>query len=267
MPELRIASWNVESIRAHHDQVIAWIDANSPDVICLQETKAGPRKFPQHAFAKRGFELVIHGGDDGRGGVALGSRAGLSGVELSDVTLGIPGAVSPLNEPRSISASVGDLRIHTCYAPNGRKVGTRVHQIKLAWFALLAAWLEIDRAEHARQILIGDLNIAPLDVDIWEPHRYRKRNLTSPPERAAFASLLSEGELVDVVRAHFGDEAVFTWWNRRSDFYESDRGWRLDHLLADPVTAANVASVSVDRAERGRPGSTDHAPLLAKITH
>lgn len=260
MPKLRIASWNVESIRAHHDQVIAWIDATGPDVICLQETKAGTRKFPRHAFSARGYELVVHGGDDGRGGVAIASR-----LELSEVTVGIPGAVSPLNEPRSISASVGGVRVHTCYAPNGRKVGTRAHEIKLAWFALLAAWLELDRADHAEQILIGDLNIAPLNIDIWEPHRYRKRNLTSPPERAAFAALLSDGALVDVVREHFGEKHVFTWWNRRSDFYETDRGWRLDHLLADPATAARIASVMVDRAERGRPGSTDHAPLLATL--
>jgi len=200
---LRIASWNVESIRAHHDQVIAWIDDNSPDLICLQETKAGPHKFPTHAFKKRGFDLVIHGGDDGRGGVAIASK-----VELTDVSLGIPGAVSPLNEPRSVSATVeragGLLRVHTCYAPNGRKVGTRAHEIKLAWFSLFAAWLEIDRVDHPHQVLIGDLNIAPLDIDIWEPHRYRKRNLTSPPERAAFDKLLADGELVDVIRSWFG---------------------------------------------------------------
>lgn len=261
MAELRIASWNVESIRAHHDQVIAWVEANSPDVICLQETKAGPRKFPTHVFTKLGFELVVHGGDDGRGGVALGSRVG-----MADVSLGIPGAVSPLNEPRSISASIGNLRVHTCYAPNGRKVGTRAHQIKLAWFALLTAWLALDRADHDQQVLIGDLNIAPLDVDIWEPHRYRKRNLTSPPERAAFDALLADGALVDAVRQRFGDDPVFTWWNRRSDFYETDRGWRLDHLLADPATARGITSLTVDRAERGRPGSTDHAPILATLT-
>lgn len=254
---MRLASWNVESIRAHRDQVLAWIDREEPDVICLQETKAGPSKFPQRPFNDRGYELTIHGGDDGRGGVAIASR-----MPVEHVSCGIPGAVAPLNEPRSISVTVAGLRLHTVYAPNGRKVGTTHHAIKLAWFSLLASWLELDRADDDRQILIGDLNIAPLDIDIWEPSRYRRRNLTSPPERQCFEALLADGALVDVVRATYGDDHVFTWWNRRSDFYETDRGWRLDHMLADPATAAQVRSLTVDRAERGRDGSTDHAPLL-----
>ena len=257
---LRVASWNVESIRAHLDQVTNWVDANTPDVVCMQETKAGVHKFPLQPFVDRGFDVITHGGDDGRGGVALASR-----LPLSDVTKGIAGAVAPLDEPRSISASVAGIRLHTVYAPNGRKVGTRHHEIKLAWFALLAAWLEVDRADFPDQILIGDLNIAPLDIDVWDASRYRKRNLTSPRERAAFAAILDGGAMVDVVRDRFGDEPVFTWWNRRSDFYESDRGWRLDHLLATPAVAGRIGSVVIDRAERGRQGSTDHAPLLVSL--
>ena len=257
---LRIASWNVESIRAHHDQVMRWVDEREPDVVCLQETKAGQRKFPFGGFVDRGFEVVVHGGDDGRGGVALASRR-----PLVDTTLGIPGAVAPLDEPRSIAATVDGFRLHTVYAPNGRKVGTRPHDVKLAWFALLAAWLRIDRSPGAEQLLVGDLNVAPLDVDVWDASRYRKRNLTSPAERAAFDSLLSDGEVVDAVRMRFGEERVFTWWNRRSDFYESDRGWRLDHVLATPTLAARVRSLEIDRAERGREGSTDHAPILVDL--
>ena len=258
---MRIASWNVESIRSHHDQVIEWIDANEPDVVCMQETKAGPRKFPQQAFAARGYELAIFGGDDGRGGVALASR-----LAIDDITLGLPGAVPPLDEPRLIAATIGGIRVVTVYAPNGRKVGTRPHEVKLAWFALLAAWLDMERQDFADQMLIGDLNIAPLDIDIWEAQRYRKRNLTSPPERAAFANLLADGDLIDIVRHRFDDQPVFTWWNRRSDFYETDRGWRLDHVLATPSLAARTADLIIDRAERGRPGSTDHAPILLTIS-
>ncbi len=257
---MKIASWNVESMRAHHDQVIAWIDANEPDVVCMQETKAGRRKFPTKALADRGFEVIIHGGDDGRGGVALASR-----LPVDDIDLGIPGAVAPLNEPRSIAATIDGLRLHTAYAPNGRKVGTLAHQVKLAWFTLYAAWLEAERSEFDNMLLAADLNIAPLDIDIWEPSRYRKRNLTSPPERAAFETLLDDGALIDIVRERYGDEHVYTWWNRRSDFYETDRGWRLDHMLATPSVAAEVTDLTVDRAERGRDGSTDHAPLLVTL--
>jgi len=229
-------------------------------VACLQETKAGPRKFPTQALKARGFEIIVHGGDDGRGGVALASK-----LAFDDVDLGIPGAVAPLNEPRSIAVTIDGLRIHTAYAPNGRKVGTRPHQIKLAWFTLYAAWLQAERAEFDDLLLAADLNIAPLDIDIWEPSRYRKRNLTSPKEREAFDHLLDDGAMVDVVRERFGDQHVYTWWNRRSDFYESDRGWRLDHVLATPTAAEQVTELTVDRTERGRPGSTDHAPLSVTL--
>jgi exodeoxyribonuclease-3 len=250
----------VESIRSHHDQVVEWIDRNDIDLICMQETKAGSRKFPRQAFIERGFELHIHGGDDGRGGVAVASRR-----PLTDIELGIPGAVAPLNEPRAIAVTVDGIRVHTAYAPNGRKVGTHPHQVKLAWFTLYNAWLEAERSQYPDLLVAADLNIAPLDIDIWEPSRYRRRNLTSPPERAAFNNLLNDGELVDVVRAHFGEQRAFTWWNRRSDFYETDRGWRLDHVLATPNLAARIADLSIDRAERGRERSTDHAPLLFTV--
>jgi exodeoxyribonuclease-3 len=176
----------------------------------------------------------------------------------------IPGAVSPLDEPRSITLSAGSLRIHTCYAPNGRKVGTDTHAVKLAWLSLFASWLEIDAADFPQRIVLGDLNVAPADDDVWDASRYRRRNLTSPPERAAFDRLLATG-LDDIVRARLGPGPLFTWWNRRSDFYETDRGWRLDHVLTSPEVAGRVTSVTIDRAERGRPGSTDHAPILVEL--
>ncbi len=259
----RLVTWNVESIRAHHDQVIAWSAEHQPDVLAMTETKCGAKLFPRHEFRELGYELTIHGGDGGRGGVAVAVRAD-DELPVTDVQLGIPGAVHPLDEPRSISLTWNSLRLHTVYAPNGRKAGTEQHHIKLAWFALLREWLTLERQDHPRCVLLGDLNIAPCDVDIWEPRRYRNRNLTSPPERAAFAALLDDG-LVDVVREHFGEQAAFSWWNRRSDFYETDRGWRLDHVLIDEVTAERVGGVSIDRAERGRAGSTDHAPVVVDL--
>lgn len=257
---MKIVSWNVESIRAHHDQVVQWIDAEQPDVICMQETKAGARKFPRQAFEERGYKLAIHGGDDGRGGVAMASLA-----LMTDINLGIPGAVAPLDEPRALAATVDGVRVHTAYAPNGRKVGTHTHQVKLAWFTLYAAWVQAERAEFDQLIVAADLNIAPQDIDVWDASRYRKRNLTSPPERKAFDQLLQAGDLIDIVRVAHQDQPVFTWWNRRSDFYETNRGWRLDHLLASPTLAASVDEVRVDRAERGRDSSTDHAPAIASF--
>lgn len=256
---MRLATWNVDSVRHRLPLILAWMDRHEPDVMCLQETKCPRERFPVRDFTERGYEVAPFGGDGGRGGVALLSRVG-----MDDPVLGIPGAVAPFNEARTVAATCGDLRVHTVYAPNGRKVGTDPHRLKLAWFELLGRWLDIDGLGERPIMLIGDLNIAPLDIDIWEPSRYRKRNLTSPPERAAFNSLLDRG-FVDLVREQFGDDHVYTWWNRRSDFYESDRGWRLDHALADAGTAGRVGSVWVDREERGREGSSDHAPLVVDL--
>ncbi len=266
-PNARLATWNVESIRARHDQVITWVEANEPDVLAMQETRCGSRLFPRKAFIDLGYELVIHGGESGHGGVAFAVRdGGECAVDTSvrSIDLGIPGAVSPLDEPRSISITWRHLRLHSIYAPNGQKVGTQAHRVKLAWFSLLRQWLQLEREDHPHVIVLGDLNIAPMDVDVWDPRRYRMRNLTSPPEREAFRALMEDG-LVDVVRHHYGDAAAFTWWNRRSDFYETDRGWRLDHVLTDAETASLVTIVRVDRAERQKPNSTDHAPVLVEL--
>ncbi len=236
-----------------------WIESHRPDVLCLQETKVADRSFPAAPFRALGYEVVTVG-EGGRGGVAMLARS-----EMIDVVLGIPGAKAPLAEQRTISATVAGLRIHTAYAPNGRKAGTMHHEIKLAWFELFRAWVEMDGLEAGSPTLvIGDLNIAPTDLDVWEPTRYRSRNLTSPPERAAFDRLLEAG-LVDVVRQQHPEVRLFTWWNRRGDFYESDRGWRLDHALADPATARRTSAVWIDRVERGRPGSSDHAPLVVDL--
>lgn len=236
-----------------------WVATNRPEVLCLQETKVSDLAFPHAPFEAMGFEVVTAGGG-GHGGVAIASTIG-----LDDVVIGIPGAKPPLGVRRTISVGVSGLRIHTVYAPNGRKVGTRHHDIKLAWLELFRAWVAMDGLDDGRPtMVIGDLNVAPADVDVWEAARYRKRNLTSPAERAAFHRLLESG-LVDVVRDHSGDRAVFTWWNRRGDFYESDRGWRLDHVLTDAETAGQVSLVEVDRAERGREGASDHAPILVEL--
>ncbi len=258
---MRITSWNVDSVRARLSLIEDWLDRTQPDVTCWQETKCPARRFPRHAFTQRGYELAITDAG-GHGGVAIASRVG-----LADVEIGIPGSKAPLNEQRSISATCQDVRIHTIYAPNGRKVGTRHYEIKLAWFSLLGAWVQMDGlSEGQPTVVIGDFNIAPYDHDVWEPHRYRKRNLTSPAEREAFSQLLGHG--LTELRSNGSDvtEPHFTWWNRRSDFFETDRGWRLDHALADPATASRLDSINVDRDERSRDGCSDHAPLILDVS-
>ena len=261
---MRLVSWNVDSVRARLGLVTSWVDAHQPDVLCLQEIKCSPERFPAKPFLERGFEIHVHS-EGGQGGVALLSRP-----PSSDVRLGIPGATAPLNERRSISATVDGVRIHTVYAPNGRKVGTSHHALKLAWFQLLTAWIQMDDFDDQPVILIGDLNIAPLDIDIWDVTRYRKRNLTSPPERQAFQNLEHLG-LTDIVRASLGDRRAYSWWNRREGFFSTDRGWRLDHALANTEAQRRVKSVSIDRSARERatpedPTPSDHAPLVVDLS-
>lgn len=250
---IRLATWNVNSLRAHAGQVLGWLERVAPDVLALQETMCEAASAPLRAVAKLGYEVVAVGGASG-GGVALASRVG-----LADVRLGVAGAVGPFAEPRLVSADAAGLRVHAVYAPNGRKVGTEAHRVKLAWFEFLAAVLEGDGVDEGSTVLVGDLNIAPTDADVWEPSRYRNRNLTSPLERAAYRRLVDVG-LVDVVAP-----GSFTWWNRRGDFYESNRGWRLDHVLMSPAVAERVGSVTVDRAVRAEPRGSDHAPVVVDL--
>ena len=186
----------------------------------------------------------------------------LSRVGLGDPERGVPGATAPFDEPRLVSATCGGVRVVNLYAPNGRKVGTDPHRVKLAWFAFLGQVLDDDATGNL--LLVGDLNIAPTDRDVWDASRYRNRNLTSPPERKAFADLCAIG-LIDVVRRDAGDAAVLSsWWNRRGDFFESDRGWRLDHVLASATIAPRCTFDRIDRSGRERSG-TDHTPIVVTV--
>jgi exodeoxyribonuclease-3 len=170
---------------------------------------------------------------------------------MNDVMLGVRGAVAPFDEPRLAAATISAVRVYSIYAPNGRKVGTDAHRFKLAWFEFLGHVLASELEDYDELILLADLNIAPTD---------RNRNLTSGPERAAYQRLIDLG-LVDVVRSHCGESSAFTWWNRRGDFYETDRGWRLDHALASASIVGRVSAVHIDRLARAEPGP-DHPPIV-----
>jgi exodeoxyribonuclease III len=255
-----VATWNVNSIAAHERQVLDWLEAKRPTVLALQETQCSSSRFPTAGFRKLGYEIASVG-DGGTNGVAIASLKPISQVEP-----GMPGAHAPFDEPRFIAATIDEIRIVCAYAPNGRKVGTDPHRFKLAWFALLAAIVGYEIETHTDVIVAADLNIAPTDLDVWDAHHYRNRSLTSSSERAAFEKLLATG-LVDIVRAHSEpNQKLSTWWNRRGDFYESNRGWRLDHLLATPSLAARTTTVTIDRATRAAANTSDHAPTLAHFS-
>ena len=254
---LSVATWNVNGIAAHERHVLDWIETHQPGVIALQETQCSAVKFPRRGFTALGYDVIAHG-RGGSNGVALASRFG-----LDDATVGVPGSVAPFDEPRLVSANIHGIRVICAYAPNGRKVGTDPHRFKLAWFDLLRA--VVDHLDETDIVVAADLNVASTDIDVWDAVRYRSRNLTSPSEREAFGQLLDVG-LVDVVRASLPDERLSSWWNRRGDFYETDRGWRLDHVLASEGLAERVISVKIDRTVRGVEGGSDHAPILVEFS-
>jgi exodeoxyribonuclease III len=257
--ELTIATWNVNSIGAHLHQVLAWVKAHQPSVLAMQETQCTPSRFPRAEFGALGYDVAAHG-DGGSNGVALLSRVG-----LHDVGLGVPGARAPFNEPRIVSIRLdNDVRVICAYAPNGRKVGTDAHAFKVAWFELLRAVVE--NVDEQDVVVAADLNVAPTDNDVWDAHRYRSRNLTSPDDRRAYQRLIDAG-LHDVVRANFGSEKLSSWWNRRGDFFESDRGWRLDHVLANDSMASQCVGAHIDREIRRLPGGSDHAPITATFAN
>lgn len=257
-----VAIWNINSIRSRSARLADWLDRVQPDVVCLQETKCTDEMFAAQfapLFGRRGYQVAHHGRDHWNG-VAVASRVG-----LVDVHVGFGGVQRPpYDEARLISAVCGGVRVYSIYAPNGRELDDPHYLYKLVWLERLAATIDVDEPT----VLAGDFNVAPADIDIYDPVRWRRRTHASPPERAAIDHLLDLG-LVDVARAQHRSDPQFTWWSYRPGQFELDRGLRIDLALVSDELAATVTRTWVDRAERNddrvdeKP--SDHAPLLVEL--
>jgi exodeoxyribonuclease III len=266
---MRIATWNVNSLRARLEKVAWWIERASPDVLLLQETKCTDADAPREAFVKLGYDLVHHG-SGGRNGVAIASRTPVSQVETN---LGMPlekpaGAEAsedhPFTEARVISGVVSGVRVVSLYAPNGRVVGSPFYVAKLAWFDRFARWLE-GRSRDEMLLLGGDFNVAPADVDVWNAKACHGGTHVSAPERAAFERLSAWG-LVDAYRRHHPEPDRYTWWDYRAGDFHRNVGMRIDHLLVTPPLAARTVMAEIDReARKGKPIPSDHAPVVVDI--
>ena len=257
---MRIVTWNVNSIRVRIDQVLAWAAAQGPDVVLLQETRCGDDAFPHARFEDAGYEVAHHGVDH-RNGVAIASRVG-----LDDVRPGFTGPQrEPFDEPRLLAATCGGVRVWSVYVPNGRELWDPHYAFKLVWLERLRAELGPDVAAGRPAMVAGDFNVAPADLDIYLPSRWRRRTHASPPERAAVTALLDLG-LHDVTRDHHPEEpGVYTWWNYRPGQFEKDHGLRIDLALCTPGVAESVTGVWIDRAARGAARPSDHAPLVVDL--
>jgi exodeoxyribonuclease-3 len=267
---MRIATWNVNSLRARLEKVTWWLERARPDVLLLQETKLTDADAPFDAFARAGYELAHHG--EGRwNGVAIASRVGLSevvrnfGVELQPAKTEDVGDDEPLAEARMIAARCAGVRVVSIYAPNGRQLDTPFYQAKLVWFERLSRWLR-EAADPLDALAVGgDYNVAPTDADVWDPTACHGGTHVSEPERAAVHQLERWG-LKDAYRLHHPEPQRFTWWDYRAGAFHKNLGMRIDHFLVSEPLARRIVWSEIDReARKGKPTPSDHAPLVIDV--
>jgi len=256
---VRVATWNVNSVKQRAPRLLPWLDQRRPDVVCLQETKLADDAFAEllgEQLAGRGYAFAAHG-EVQWNGVAILSRVG-----LEDVATGIDGAPGfPHPEARAVSTTCGGIRVHSVYVPNGRVPGSDHYEYKLAW---LAALEEQVRGGPQAAVVCGDMNIAPTDADVFDPEAYAGSTHVTEPERAALARLQALG-LRDVVRDRWPTERVFTYWDYRAGMFHQDLGMRIDLVLASAPVAGRVRAAWVDRHARKGTGPSDHAPVIVDL--
>jgi exodeoxyribonuclease-3 len=258
---VRIATWNVNSAKQRIPRLMPWLDERRPDVVCLQETKLADDAFTEllgSELADRGYEVALHG-EAAWNGVAILSRVGLDDV-VAGLGDGAPGFPHP--EARAVSATCGGIRVVSVYVPNGRTPDSEHYQYKLAWLASLQDM--VAAGDAATTVVMGDINIAPSDDDVFDPDAYVGQTHVTPPERAALADLQAAG-LHDVVRDHWPDERVFTYWDYRAGMFHQDLGMRIDLVLAGSAVAERVQAAWVDRKARKGKGPSDHAPVIVDL--
>jgi exodeoxyribonuclease-3 len=259
---VRVATWNVNSVKQRVPRLLPWLDQRKPDVVCLQETKLADDAFRAllgDELASRGYEVALHG-EPRWNGVAILSRAG-----LADVVTGFPGEPGfPGPEARAVSATCGGIRVYSLYVPNGREPDSDHYRYKLAWLAALRGDVSAQSAAGAGLLLCGDMNIAPTDADVFDPRAFVGQTHVTPPERAALASLEAVG-LHDVVRDRWPDKRVFSYWDYRAGMFHKDLGMRIDLVLAGDPVAGRVQAAWVDREARKGSGPSDHAPVIVDL--
>ncbi|HEV2924178.1 MAG TPA: exodeoxyribonuclease III [Solirubrobacteraceae bacterium] len=256
---MRVATWNVNSVKQRVPRLLPWLEQRQPDVVCLQETKLADDAFDRllgDEFASRGYAVARHG-EVQWNGVAILSRVG-----LDDVTVGVAGAPGDLRpEARAVSATCGGIRVHSVYVPNGRVPDSEHYRYKLAW---LAALRETVAGGPQDAVVCGDMNIAPADIDVFDPEAYVGQTHVTAPERAALAELQKLG-LRDVVRDRWPAERVFTYWDYRAGMFHQDLGMRIDLVLASATVARRVQAAWVDRQARKGTRPSDHAPVIVDL--
>jgi len=255
MQMMRVASWNINSLRKRQNRLFAWLEANKPDIVCLQETKCPDEQFPVLALQAAGYHSVYHG-EKSYNGVAI-----LSKNESHDVR---PSLCDEVVDPqaRVIAATIDTVRVFSVYAPNGRAVGSPAYDYKLKWYARLRDCLL--KEECAQLIVCGDFNVAPEDADVHDPDLWRGAIMCSDGERTAFRQLC-EGSFRDTLRLHHKEGGLFSWWDYRMLSFPKNRGLRIDAILASEALAKRCTTAGIDREMRKGKEPSDHAPVWAEF--
>jgi exodeoxyribonuclease-3 len=253
---MRLATWNVNSIRVRLPQLLDWLATARPDVLCLQELKTEQAKFPRAELEAAGYASAVNG-QKTYNGVAILARAA-----LAEVTTDIPDFAD--EQKRVVAATIGGVRVVCVYCPNGQAIDSDKYQYKLRWFKALKEYLAAELSRHPRLAVAGDFNVAPEDRDVHDPKAWEGQVLVSEPERQAWRALLALG-LKDSFRLFEQPDRIYSWWDYRMLGFPRNLGLRIDHiLLSEPLARACSAS-SVDKAPRKLERPSDHAPVLAEV--
>lgn len=255
---MKLATWNVNSLRVRLPQVIDWLRINQPDILCLQETKLSDEDFPKNEIAAIGYQSIFVG-QKTYNGVAI-----LSKERCIDIVTAIPNFID--EQKRVVAATYGRLRVISIYVPNGETINSEKYVYKLKWLPALSKWLDQELRNYKKLVLLGDFNIAPEDRDVHDPEIWQGKVLCSQPERAAFNDLLSLG-LIDSFRLFEQPEKSYTWWDYRAMAFRFNRGLRIDHILLSRELARSCIACRIDRITRKLKRPSDHAPIWAELPY
>jgi len=253
---MRIATWNVNSLKVRLPQVLAWLQRHQPDALCLQETKLEDAKFPVDDIRAAGYH-AIYSGQKTYNGVAI-----LSKLPATDAQSSIPDFDDP--QKRVLAATINDLRVVCLYVPNGQSIDSDKYRYKLDWLAKTKEWLKHECAANGRLTVVGDFNIAPEDRDVHDPKAWEGQVLCSAPERQTYRDLLAIG-LVDSFRLFEQPPQAYTWWDYRMNAFKRQMGLRIDHILLSTRLAEACRACTIDIEPRKDERPSDHAPVFADV--
>ena len=252
-----IGTWNVNSIRARWERLLGVLKRHEPDVLCLQETKVEDKDFPAAGIREAGYEAAFHG-QKSYNGVAI-----LTKKKAAGVAVGLADEEDD-SQARLIAATAGNIRVVNVYVPNGQEVGSEKFAFKLRWYERLRSYIAQEMKDHPQVLLCGDFNVAPEDLDVHDPEKWKGKLHCSAEERKAYQGLLSIG-LLDSLRLLEPQAKVFSWWDYRALSFQKNNGLRIDHVLVSPALAKHCVGTLTDRAERKGAGASDHVPVFARF--